>query len=159
MSKKKENAKPFTSAESLVVTHLCIGWMGLLVFLSLGIVLEVLHGLKLGLYLDVDRSARRLMWTLAHAHGSLFSLIHLGLAATVSFARKYEIPASTFRFAARCCTGSLIVMPLGFFLGGLWTYGGDPGPGVFLVPVGALLMLVAVAKVVGIVSALRKQTL
>jgi hypothetical protein len=37
-------------------------------------------------------------------------------------------------------------MPLGFFLGGVVTYGGDPSLGVLLVPVGAALLLIAIAK-------------
>ena len=49
----------------LVRRHLAIGWWCLLLFLSLGIALESLHGLKLGWYLDVSNSTRRLMLTLA----------------------------------------------------------------------------------------------
>ena len=155
MTKKKPSTAP-NSAEILAVNHLFIGWVGLFVFLSLGIVLEVLHGLKLGFYLDVDQSTRRLMWTLAHAHGTLFSLIHIGFAATVSFASRRDMPGSVFRLPARCLTGGLIFLPVGFFAGGLWTYGGDPGPAIFLVPVGALLMLIAVAKVVNVVWSLKR---
>ena len=33
--------------------HLRFGWWSLLVFLSLGIALETLHGFKIGWYLDV----------------------------------------------------------------------------------------------------------
>ena len=41
--------------------HLCFGWWQLLVFLSLGIALEVMHGFKVGWYLDADHETRRLM--------------------------------------------------------------------------------------------------
>jgi hypothetical protein len=37
-------------------------------------------------------------------------------------------------------------MPGGFFLGGLVFYGGDPGLGILLLPVGALLLLLAVSQ-------------
>jgi len=37
------------------------------------------------------------------------------------------------------------VLPLGFFLGGFGLHGGDPGLGVLLVPVGALLLLLPVS--------------
>ena len=50
--------------------HTKLGWRLLLLFLTLGIALELMHGLKLRLYLDVNNETRRLMWTLAHAHGS-----------------------------------------------------------------------------------------
>ena len=102
-------------------------------------VLEILHGLKLDLYLDVRNSTRRLMWSLAHAHGTLFSLVHIGFAVTVS--RLQEPMAPT---ASRCFTWALLIFPLGFLLGGIWLHGGDPGLGIFLVPVGALLLLAGV---------------
>ncbi len=63
--------------------HLLIGWLGLLVFLTLGVVLEALHGFKAGFYLDAHNSARRLMWTLCHAHGTLFSLVHIAFACSL----------------------------------------------------------------------------
>ena len=57
--------------------HVRFGWWSLLAFLTLGFALEVLHGFKAQMYLDVSNETRRLMWTLAHAHGSLISLIHV----------------------------------------------------------------------------------
>ena len=36
------------------------------------------------------------------------------------------------------------MLPGGFFLGGLVIYAGDPGIGILLVPVGAVLLLAAV---------------
>ncbi len=39
--------------------HLRFGWWSLLVFLLLGLVLETLHGFKIGWYLDVSNSIRR----------------------------------------------------------------------------------------------------
>jgi len=41
-------------------------------------------------------------------------------------------------------TGATVLLPGGFFLGGAMIYAGDPGVGILLVPVGALLLLVAV---------------
>ena len=128
---------------ALAERHLLLGWFGLLLFLSLGIALETMHGFKVGFYLDVQNAARRLMWTLAHAHGTLFSLIHIAFATSLSV-----MPISSLgvmKFVSKCLTGALVLMPLGFLLGGLWLYGGDPGPGVFLVPIGAILMLGGVA--------------
>jgi hypothetical protein len=40
-----------------------------------------------------------------------------------------------------------MLMPLGFFVGGILNYEGDPSPGVVLVPIGALLMVVALVRV------------
>ena len=126
-------------ARALVRRHLVFGWGALLVFLSLGIVLEALHGLKVGLYVNPSGSARRLMWTLAHAHGTLLGLIHLAFAATIFIGG-----AGDWRRAgwvSLCLRSATYLLPGGFFLGGLVTYGGDPGLGVFLVPVGALALV------------------
>jgi hypothetical protein len=40
-----------------------------------------------------------------------------------------------------------ILLPAGFFLGGIVTYGGDPGFGVWLVPIGALLLFYSIARI------------
>jgi hypothetical protein len=40
-----------------------------------------------------------------------------------------------------------ILLPAGFFLGGVVTYGGDPGLGVWLVPIGAFLLFYSVARI------------
>jgi hypothetical protein len=127
---------------ALVRSHLRVGWASLLLFLSLGIGLETLHGLKLGLYLDVDNEARRLLWTLAHAHGTLLSLVHLGFALTVHLLPDWSPRPRAW--ASWCLTGATVLMPAGFFLGGLFLHGGDPGLGIALLPLGAVLLLAAV---------------
>jgi len=105
----------------------------------LGILLETLHGVKAAYYLDTRNVTRRLMWTLAHTHGTLFSLVHIAFA--VSVGRIAVSSEGCLRVASRGMTGALVLMPAGFFLGGLQFHGGDPGVGVFLVPIGGLLML------------------
>ena len=40
-----------------------------------------------------------------------------------------------------------ILLPGGFLLGGFFTYDGDPGSGIWLVPIGALLMLYGVGRI------------
>ena len=72
------------SACHLARTHFRWGWWSLLVFLTLGLFLESLHAFKAAFYLDASSSTRRLMWTLAHAHGTLLSLVHLAFAAFVN---------------------------------------------------------------------------
>ena len=57
--------------------HLWFGWWALLIFLALGIVLEMLHGFKVGWYLNVENESRRLMWNLAHSHGTLLAFVNL----------------------------------------------------------------------------------
>jgi hypothetical protein len=126
----------------LVRRHLRVGWVAILAFLSLGIVLEALHGFKVDLYLNVANETRRLMWTLAHAHGVLIGVLHLGFAFTL---RELDAPASGWpRTASLCLSGATVLLPSGFLLGGAITYGGDPGRGILLVPVGAALLFAAV---------------
>ena len=125
----------------LTKRHLRFGWWTLLVFLSLGLGLEVLHGFKVGLYLNVSNETRRLMWTLAHAHGTLLALVNLGFAFTVRLLPEWS--ARERGVASVCLRGATCLMPAGFFLGGTFIYSGDPGLGILLVPVGGLMLLVA----------------
>lgn len=127
----------------MVRLHLRLGWLWLAVFIAIGLALEAMHGMKVGAYLDLSQAPRRHMWTLAHAHGSLIGLVHLGLAATL-YARP-ELDARAVRLGSRCLIAAGVLLPLGFGLGGLWTYGGDPGLGVLLVPPGGVLLLLAAA--------------
>jgi predicted GNAT family N-acyltransferase len=128
--------------DPLVLRHLRIGFFGLLAFLTLGIALEALHGFKVGLYLDVGSEARRLSLRLAHAHGTLLSLLHVIFGLTLG--SRVSPPRDTAERAGRLLTAALVLLPGGFFLGGLFVHGGDPGIGVLLVPVGAVCLFAAV---------------
>ena len=134
--------RPEDEIVSCARKHLRLGWWALLFFLTLGIVLEALHGFKVGAYLNVSNSTRRLMWTLAHAHGTLLALINLAFGLTVRALTEW--PASRRSVASACLIGASVLLPGGFFVGGIVTYGGDPGLGILLVPLGALLLFVAV---------------
>ena len=121
--------------------HLRLGWWWLLVFAGLGLILETLHGFKVGAYLNVSNETRRLMWRLAHAHGTLLGAVNILFALTLR-----TVSDSTFRdlrTISRLLVGASILLPLGFFLGGVQFYGGDPGLGVLVVPVAAVLLLAA----------------
>ena len=130
-------ATPDTS--EYVRRHLLFAWWSLALFLILGLLLDAMHGLKVGYYLDVQNSTRRLMWTLSHAHGSLLALVHVAFA--------YTLRAFTFAdlgwlsLASPGLIASSVLLPGGFFLGGLFIYGGDPGLGVLLTPVGGVVLV------------------
>lgn len=143
----KPRPAPRTAADEnnsigIIRRHLRIGWWTLLVFLTLGIVLEALHAFKTPGYLSVANETRRMMWTLAHAHGTLLGLVHLAFAATLL--RLPGWPAKTSAIASAALIGATILMPGGFFLGGVNPKAGDPGIGIVLLPVGAVLLLIAV---------------
>lgn len=100
-----------------------------------------MHGFKVGLYLDVGNETRRLMWTLAHAHGTLFGLLHLAWGATIA---NVETHAGRVGLATKLLRAATVLLPGGFFLGGFWTFGSDPGLGaVLLAPLGGLVMISA----------------
>jgi hypothetical protein len=127
---------------ALAARHLRWGWWSLFVFLSLGIALEALHGFKIAWYLSLANQTRRFMWTLAHAHGTLLALIHLAFAASLRARPLW--PQSGLRAASASLVLAGILLPLGFFLGGLDIRSGDPGLGILLVPAGSVLLLAGV---------------
>jgi hypothetical protein len=124
--------------------HLRFGWWSLLVFATLGLVLESLQGLKVRAYLDVSNETRRLMWTLAHAHGTLLAIVHIIFALTWRSAPA-SLPGP--RLISTSLIAASVLLPGGFFLGGVTFYSGDPGVAVVLVPIGGVLLLFAVFSI------------
>jgi hypothetical protein len=120
--------------------HLRFGWWALAVFLTLGLGLETLHGFKSGWYLDVGNETRRLMFRLGHAHGTMLALVNIAAALTMRALPGFALSAS----ASLALIWGSVLLPVGFFLGAIATRGGDPGLGILLVPVGALLVIYAV---------------
>jgi hypothetical protein len=122
--------------------HLRVGWWSLLVFAILGLTLEALHGFKVRFYLDTSNETRRLMWTLAHAHGIGLALVHVVFGLMLR-----AVPETAPRNVPLTSTALIlasVLLPGGFFLGGVAFYAGDPGVGIALVPVGAAALLYAV---------------
>lgn len=124
--------------------HLAAGWWALLVFLSLGTVLEGLHGFKAAFYLDVDVETRRLLFRLAHTHGALLGVLHVGLAFTLD---RLPWTGASRALASQLLYAATVLIPGGFLAGGLFLHGTDPGLGVLLVPPGALCLFGAVLLV------------
>jgi hypothetical protein len=148
-------AAPSTFAPpTRVRLHLRFGWIGLLVFVVLGIALEGLHAWKSPAYLGVGNETRRLLWTLAHAHGVGLSLVHLAFAATLGLVPPAALPK--LDLASRALSWASVLIPLGFFLGGTVTYEADPGVGVFLVPFGAVALVIALGRVVWVLVSSRE---
>jgi hypothetical protein len=122
--------------------HLRFGWWSLLVFATLGLTLETLLGFKLRAYVDVSNDTRRLLWRLAHAHGTLLAVVHVMFGLMLRVAPELAPPRVST--VSTSLVGASVLLPGGFFLGGVVFYNGDPGLGVLLVPVGALMLLLAV---------------
>jgi hypothetical protein len=128
---------------ALARRHLRLGLWALLLFLTLGGVLEALHGFKAGFLLDVGQEARRLSLRLAHAHGALLGLLHVVFGVLLS--SRLAPNERSARRASACLSAALLLLPGGFLLGALFARGGDPGPGVLLVPAGGALLFAGVA--------------
>ncbi len=122
--------------------HQVFGWWALLVFLTLGLVLESLHGFKVPAYVRVSNETRRLMWTLGHAHGTLLALVNLAFASGLQAAAGWQRQSKVF--ASNTLIVASIFMPAGFLLGGAFIYSGDPGLGILLVPLGGILLFTTV---------------
>jgi hypothetical protein len=110
------------------------GWLGLALWMSFGLLLEGLLGFKNYSYLG--HSVRREMFTLAHTHGTLLSLVLI--AAAVCLKNGLINPAKHATLALRI---GAVAMPLGFLLAGLFPFASDPGLAIFLVPLAALSVI------------------
>jgi hypothetical protein len=123
--------------------NLRFGWWSLLIFLSLGGGLEAFHGFKAGYYVDVGNDMRRLMFTLAHAHGTALALVNIAAGLTARHFKDFDFRGGV----SVSLIWAGILFPVGFFLGGVVTYGGDPGLGIWLVPIAALLLFYSVLRI------------
>jgi len=136
-------SKPALIGVQLADRNLHFGWWSLLIFLSLGAVLETLQGFKIGWYLDVGNETRRLMFTLAHAHGTLLAVVNIAAGLTARIVDRFTLRPSV----SLSLIWAAILLPAGFFLGGIVIYDGDPGLGVWLVPIGAALLFYSIARI------------
>jgi hypothetical protein len=132
-----------TSQSTVVRRHLLAGFVGLCVFVLLGTLLETLHAFKAPLYLDVGNETRRLMWRLAHAHGALLSILNVVYALVIE-----RFPEASTDLGSWGLFAALVLMPFGFFAGGVVVHGGDPSIAVAFAPVGAVALFVALVTVV-----------
>lgn len=110
------------------------GWISLAIWLAFGILIEGLIGFRIPALLDDP--VRRDMFRLAHAHGTLLNLVLIAAAICAHLDLIRLRPTSSL--GLRC---AVILLPMGFFLGGMWHFQDDPGLGISLVPIGALLLL------------------
>lgn len=139
-------APPSEVRPDYVRRHLRFGFWALALFLTLGATLEALHGFKVGFYLDVSNETRRLMWTLAHAHGALLSLVNVVVGVALRAVPELADDRRRTGLASMMLIAATVLLPAGFFAGGVTFYSGDPGIGIALVPPGAACLLIAVVQ-------------
>ena len=138
--KEPETAERFSIASQ--------AWFSLAFWLSVGLLLEGLIGFRAPAYLQDEM--RRELFRLAHAHGTLLSLLLLIVA--LYLASKQISPPNAAIWPLRVGT---VLMPVGFLLGGIWHTETDPNFLVFLAPLGGILLIFGIVVVA--FSSLRKQ--
>lgn len=116
------------------------GWSSLAAWIIFGLLIEGLIGFRSPVLLD--DSTRRDMFRLAHAHGTLLNLVLIAAAicARLDLIRLGRVTSLGLRAA-------VVLLPGGFLLGGIWHFKDDPGVGIFLVPLGAVLLLAAALQI------------
>jgi hypothetical protein len=110
------------------------GWVSLALWLAFGILLEGFNAFRSPAYMD--DTVRRDMFRLAHAHGTLMNIVLLVAAICV----RIDLIRLT-RMTSLGLRSSILLLPSGFLLGGIWHFKNEPGLGIFLVPVGAVILL------------------
>lgn len=107
--------------------------------MTFGLLLEGLIGYKTPAYLH--DTLRRELFRLAHAHGTLLSLLLLCLALVCD---RFDLRlANIVTIVLRV---GIVLMPVGFLLGGVWHYESDPGIGIWLVPAAAVMVVFGVVS-------------
>lgn len=115
------------------------GWISVAVWMAVGLLLEGLLGYKAPSYLNDQQ--RRELFRLAHTHGTLLGVVLIIAALT---AQRFALPPQPAQLALRI---GAVMMPFGFLLAGVWHPEGDPGPAIWLVPPGALLVIFGVVAI------------
>ena len=113
------------------------GWISLAIWMSAGLLFEGLIGFRAPAYLQ--DATRRELFRLAHAHGTVLNI--LLLVAALYLSKNLVAPPSA---AIWCLRIGVVLMPLGFLLGGVWHYESDPNPLIVAAPLGGLLVIFAV---------------
>jgi hypothetical protein len=125
------------------------GWISLAAWIVFGLLIEGLIGFRSPVLLD--DSTRREMFRLAHAHGTLLNLVLIAAAicAKLDLVRLGPIASLGLRSA-------VVLLPAGFLLAGIWHFKDDPGLGIFLVPIGAVLLLAVALGIAFSVESLKR---
>jgi len=125
------------------------GWISLAAWIVFGLLIEGLTGFRSPVLLD--DSTRREMFRLAHAHGTLLNLVLIAAAicAKLDLVRLGPIASLGLRSA-------VVLLPAGFLLAGIWHFKDDPGLGILLVPIGAVLLLAVALGIAFSVESLKR---
>jgi hypothetical protein len=141
--KNEEIVKPINVSGLLVQA-----WISIALWMSFGLLLESLIGYRVPAYLRDE--VRREIFRLAHTHGTLLNLVLLGAALCIE--RGLVFPS---RFGLLSLRIGVVLMPVGFLLGGIWHTEGEPGLGVWLAPLGGVVVILGAVDMA--IAALKKK--
>jgi hypothetical protein len=138
--KKEEEILTIEEARPAPVSGLLFqAWLSIAVWMSFGLLLESLIGFRVPAYLNDP--VRRELFRLAHTHGALLNIVLL--LASLCVDRNLVAASKTAIWVLRI---GAVLMPVGFLLGGIWHFEGEPGLGVWLVPLGGILVIFSVTN-------------
>lgn len=140
LAESVDRERTIISDDPLIARLARQGWIGIAVWMSFGLLLEGLIAFRIPDYLNDP--VRRELFRLAHAHGTLLSV--LVLAAGLCLRSGIIEPARSGLFAMMI---GAVLMPIGFLLGGVVTYESDPNALVSLAPVGGILLIFGIITV------------
>lgn len=109
-------------------------WISLVLWIAFGILLEGFRAFRSPAVLD--DAVRQDMFRLAHSHGTLLNLVLLAAAICARLELIRLAPMASLGLRS-----SVVLLPAGFLIGGLWHFKDEPGLGILLVPVGAVFLL------------------
>jgi len=115
-------------------------WFSLALFMTFGLLFEGLIGYRSPAYLNDPM--RRELFRLAHAHGTILSLLLL-IAGFYLASKQIELPKAAM-FSLRI---GAFVMPIGFLLGGIWHTETDPNFLIVLSPIGGVMVIFGVIAI------------
>ena len=122
--------------------HLYLGFGAILLAGLLGLSLEAALGFRVPELVDADMHYRRALFRLGHAHLGLFGIVHV-LVALCAHTALIRLRA----WISWSLSLGLALLPSGFWLGGAFLVGVEPGIGSVLAPVGAVFLLCGVVGV------------
>ncbi|HEV7644576.1 MAG TPA: hypothetical protein VGO50_11580 [Pyrinomonadaceae bacterium] len=135
MTKNKDEKTPNEIPRPVSVSGVILqAWLSIAVWMSFGLLLESLIGYRVPAYLRDE--LRREIFRLAHTHGALLNLVLLEAALCID--RELVRPSKMGLLSLRL---GAVLMPVGFLLGGIWHTEGEPGIGVWLAPLGGVLVI------------------
>jgi hypothetical protein len=108
--------------------------------MTFGLLFEGLIGYRSPAYLNDPM--RRELFRLAHAHGTILSLLLL-IAGFCLASKQIELPKAAM-FSLRI---GAFVMPIGFLLGGIWHTETDPNFLIVLSPIGGVMVIFGVIAI------------